>query len=213
MAAFQLRDSRPRFNTEEAAVNNNKHYDARASMTDSFELKFGSDEESIGAIVALQRGLILTGYANVEFVLSDFLIRCSNIGFYNEIVPEKFPYPIEKRLKCLRSILVSPGPFQKYQIGLLSLVDQLVDFEDLRHMMSHGMLVLQYNKLDPGESRVIFKRYDVGRDRTLVLHNADLSLESFCKKQLDVTKYSHEVVRLMWQILEESRLPPPPMTP
>ena len=59
-------------------------------MTDSFELKFGSDEESIGAIVALQRGLILTGYANVEFVLSDFLIRCSNIGFYNEIVPEKF---------------------------------------------------------------------------------------------------------------------------
>ena len=29
-------------------------------------------------------------------------------------------------------------------------------------MMSHGMLVLQYNKLDPGESRVIFKRYDVG---------------------------------------------------
>ena len=29
-------------------------------MTDSFELKFGSDEESIGAIVALQRGLILT---------------------------------------------------------------------------------------------------------------------------------------------------------
>jgi hypothetical protein len=94
---------------------------------------------------ALLRGAIITSYAQVEFLLADFAIRCRARAVYASVCP-KFPYKLEDRIKATRRIIRTPGPFSVYADKVEALCAGLLQFEEMRHFMAHGFQIIRNNK-------------------------------------------------------------------
>lgn len=104
------------------------------------------------------RGKIITGYAQVEFFLADLSVKLNL----------KFPYLIKDRIKAVKAIAERPD-YADFKDELNEVCDRLIEFDDLRHFMAHGMVMVttdlkgnhliemrRYQREDGS-----FKRYDL----------------------------------------------------
>jgi hypothetical protein len=92
------------------------------------------------------RGKIITGYAQVEFFLADLSVKLN----------VKFPFKIKDRIKAAKEIADRPG-YSEYREELHEICDQLARYDNIRHFMAHGLVMI---KSMAGQHSVEMRRYD-----------------------------------------------------
>lgn len=117
-------------------------------------------QKNIIQTAAFLRGTIITSFAQVEFILADLAVKCERFPEYKALL-RKFPYKLEERIKAVKNLLSAPGPLVKYRNEVEPLVQKILDYEELRHFLAHGLLivktagdehVLQYRMYRPGKN-------------------------------------------------------------
>ena len=92
------------------------------------------------------RGKIMTGYGQVEFFLADLSVKLNL----------KFPYLIKDRIKAAKEIADRPD-YAEFRDELNALCDELIKYDDLRHFMAHGMVMLTTDL--KGQHLIEMRRY------------------------------------------------------
>jgi hypothetical protein len=138
------------------------------------------------------RGKIITGYAQVEFLLADISVKLN----------VKFPYLIKDRIKEAKKIVERPG-YEKYRDELFEICDRLVDYVDLRHFMAHGMVMI--TTMGPAHSLEMrrYERSGEGKFKQFFLFS---DLDKLRGNAADVGEYSSRAVRLFQKIYLEQQL-------
>jgi hypothetical protein len=96
----------------------------------------------------LLRGKIITGYSLVEYVLADISVR----------LDLKFPYRIKDRIKVVKQIVDRPE-YEAYRKDVHRVCDELLQYEDLRNSMAHGILTLETTP-DQTSHRFVLQKYE-----------------------------------------------------
>ena len=81
------------------------------------------------------RGRIISAYAQVEFLLADFISK----------LEDRFAYRIELRIKGVRKIAEIHG-YEAYRHDLHRLSDELLVYDELRHFMAHGFMRAEFDR-------------------------------------------------------------------
>lgn len=129
---------------------------------------------------AFMRGSIVTSYAQVEFLLADFVFRChANAGK----AQPTFPYSVDDRIKAVRSIVATDERFAPYRKEVGEVAGGLLRYREMRDMMAHGMQLLrtrgiEWHQLDYRMFRVAKgKIIEVGQMNTDVVQMANAAKE------------------------------------
>ena len=157
------------------------------------------DERHLTAETVRARGAIIGSYAQVEFVLADFAVKCSRRADFAPLV-DGFPYKMEARLRAVTSIL-KRQPFRQYRSAAKPLVIGLERWESLRHMMAHGFLMIEVTT--DGRHRLLFRMYEPAGDRGALLHTFPTNLGLLVRASLEATEYAHKFVTLFRRIYLE----------
>jgi hypothetical protein len=148
------------------------------------------------------RGSIIGSYAQVEFVLADFAVKCSRRPEFAALV-DGFPYKMEARLRAVTTIL-KREPFRRYRDVAKPLVTGLERWEELRHMMAHGFLMIEVTA--EGQHRLVFRMYEPAGDREAILHTFPTNLELLVQASVEAAAYAHSFVTLFRRIYLEQAI-------
>jgi hypothetical protein len=99
-----------------------------------------SDIADATAEAVYWRGQFIHRHAGVEFALSELLIRARLLDEYAEI--GDLPFVWRRRVKLLERMLSLPGRLAAYQEKLLSPLREIDELEDYRHLLVHGLMVV-----------------------------------------------------------------------
>jgi hypothetical protein len=88
------------------------------------------------------RGVIVSSYAHVEYLLADILISCNHMQEYNDPA-FRYPYSFDSRMKKVGEFFDKPGPLQKYRDEVLKAIAEFDRFSDMRHFMAHGIMIVK----------------------------------------------------------------------
>jgi hypothetical protein len=138
------------------------------------------------------RGKIITGYAQVEFLLADLSVKLN----------VKFPFKIKDRIKAAKEIAERPG-YGKYRDELHEICDHLVDYDDLRHFMAHGLVTITTMA---GAHSVEMRRYDRKDKELFVQYHLFTDLDNLRNAALDIAAYSTRAVQLFRTVYLEQEL-------
>ena len=94
------------------------------------------------------RGAIISSYAQVEFLLTDLTMRCRSLPAYAEISP-RFPYKLTTKITRTKELVEANGPLSAYANDVLALVDRISGYEELRHFIAHGQIVVSTQGTTP----------------------------------------------------------------
>jgi hypothetical protein len=96
-------------------------------------------EEVIAAVEEGQRlrGWIANGYAQVEYLLGDIIVRSHGVKEY-ESLKDRLPHRPEKRIAKVREILEIDGYFSKHRGRVEELIDAFEAHQETRHLLVHG---------------------------------------------------------------------------
>ena len=101
------------------------------------------------------RGMIITSYAHIEFLLADICLKAWQREEYAHLAGP-FPYKADTRIKAVSKLLDTDGPLKTYRPGVQPVLDELLSFEELRHFVAHGLLVVTP---DPSGPRMQYRLY------------------------------------------------------
>ncbi|MES2148073.1 MAG: hypothetical protein V4491_09505 [Pseudomonadota bacterium] len=98
-----------------------------------------SQEEVIGAIEEGQRlrGWIANGYAQVEYLLGDIIVRSHDMPEY-EAMKERLPHRPEKRIAKVKQILEVDGYFAQHRDEVEWVIEAFESQQPTRHLLVHG---------------------------------------------------------------------------
>lgn len=102
------------------------------------------------------RGWIVSGYASVELMMADLIVRSQSLPEY-EHFPKTPPFNVTKRLKRFREIISADGPFAPDRTALLQIADVFTASEEVRHFLVHGMA--RFFWTSGGDMVMSFRRY------------------------------------------------------
>jgi len=88
------------------------------------------------------RGSIITSYAHIEFLLADICLKAWQKAEYAHLAGP-FPYKTDSRIKAVGALFDSDGPLKPHRPGVQPVLDQLLTFEELRHFVAHGLLIVR----------------------------------------------------------------------
>ena len=154
---------------------------------------------------ALVRGAIITSYAQVEAFLLDLVMRVRVRPDYAGVY-DKFPYRLEDRIKAVRKIMAHPGLLHAYRDDMEALVDGLLPFEEIRHMMAHGLQTITFQH--PGEHTLTYRLYRPGKGGKIEAGVMVTDLAQLGNATLKIARYSNEVVELFYRIYTEQGIEP-----
>jgi len=128
------------------------------------------------------RGKIITGYAQVEFLLADISVKLNM----------NFPYLLKDRIKEAKKIVERPG-YEKYRAELFEICDRLVEYDDLRHFMAHGLVMI--TTMGPAHCLELrrYQRKAEGKFKQLFLYS---NLDNLRNDAAEVCAYSSRAVGL-----------------
>jgi hypothetical protein len=98
-------------------------------------------DRSIVTDAIFSRGSIITSYAHIEHLLADICLQSWKTSEYAHLAG-LFPYKTESRIKAVRSLLETAGPLKSYHGELEPVLDDLLTFEELRHFVAHGVMIV-----------------------------------------------------------------------
>ena len=156
---------------------------------------------SVISQAAFLRGSIITSYAQVEHLLADIFLRCQPMPDYNSL-PAKFPFKLATRIKLVRQMVGMPGPLAIYGERFESVISRLLEFEEIRHFMAHGLLHVKTRKDEWHE--LVYRMYrqkDNIEEGQMV---TDLTQLDFAARE--VGKYSTQAVSLFRDVYLEHKI-------
>ena len=151
-----------------------------------------SPDQVIAAIEEGQRlrGWITNGYAQVEYLLGDIIVRSHDLDEYEE-VRERLPHRPEKRIAMVRKILEVDGYFSKHRDEVEWLIEAFELHQQTRHLLVHGFCTahhtpngdfgLQFRKwhrdgANDAEIQRTFRLIDLEYERAQFTHAAERAL-------------------------------------
>jgi hypothetical protein len=102
------------------------------------------------------RGNIITSYAHIEFLLADICLKAWQLGEYAHLAGA-FPYKTDSRIKAVRALFEGEGPLKPHREGIQPALDKLLSFEELRHFVAHGLLIV--TPMPPSDAMLQYRLY------------------------------------------------------
>lgn len=148
------------------------------------------------------RGRIVSHYSHAEFLLGDFAVKCHALGLYR---PNnfKFPYRLESKLAAVREISQTVDIMKKYEGRIGGLINQIMMFEEMRHFMAHGWMMLKYNKV---QNLIEMRMYDQAKNEPLKLQIREFSIDQMRSFSEAASKFVEEVMHLFREIYLTEKL-------
>ena len=143
------------------------------------------------------RGRIVASYAQVEFLLADISVK----------LDLRFPYLIDARIKAVRRIAERDG-YQVYKDELDRVCEELLQYDEIRHFMTHGFLSLTMDR--NGNHQFEFLRYERDGQGKFTLLSGKTTIERLRQAADDIGQYVSHVIRLFERIYRENKLEPKP---
>lgn len=106
-----------------------------------------------------QRGWISNGYAQVEFLLGDLIMRCREFPQYAEQT-QTFTHSAVKRVKKVRSMLAIDGPLTAHAEAIGEVLDAFEVNHDIRNLLAHGFCEFHFTPTD--DAAMVFRIYERG---------------------------------------------------
>ena len=141
------------------------------------------------------RGRIVASYAQVEFLLADLVVK----------LDLHFPYLVDARIKAVKKIAERPG-YEIYREELDRVCDELSQYDELRHFMTHGFLSLTMDRKDNHQFE--FLRYQREGDGKFNMLAAKTTIERLRQAAQDIGEYVSHVIGLFERIYREKKLEP-----
>lgn len=139
------------------------------------------------------RGKILTSYAQVEFLLADLSVK----------LDLRFPYLVKDRIKAAKRICERPG-FEVYKHELAVVCDQLLDYDEMRNLMTHGFLMLTTDK--KGHHKFDMRLYQRTGEGTFNLLEIETNIVRLRASADHIVEYVNRAVALFGRIYLEQKL-------
>ena len=126
------------------------------------------------------RGLIITGYSLIEYILADISVR----------LDLKFPYRIKDRIKAAKKIVDRPD-YEAYRHDFHRACDELLRYDEIRNFMAHGILFLTTieNQTSHKFTMRLYERCGAGKFRH---QTREFSIEDLRTYAGDVLKYTDD---------------------
>ena len=121
------------------------------------------------------RGRIVAAYAQVEFLLADISVK----------LDLRFPYLVKDRIKAVKRIADREG-YGIYKEAIERVCDELLEYDDLRHFMTHGFLSLEVDKRQTNLNFCAISAKTQGDSNLL---SADTTIENLRDAANDITEY------------------------
>ena len=106
--------------------------------------------------IQMDRGWIVSSYAQVELLMADAIVQVQNVSEY-EHLPKTPPFNVTKRAKRFREIVEMPGPIALDRDLLLNVIDTWEATEEIRHFLVHGFAIFRFT--EAGDMAMTFRRY------------------------------------------------------
>jgi len=138
---------------------------------------------------------IAGAYAQVEFLSADISVK----------LDLRSPYLIEARIKAVKRIADRHG-YEIYKDELEPACEELLQYDELRHLMTHGFLRLTTDK--KGNHQFEFLRYQRDGEGKFKLLSAKTTIERLRQAAGDIGEYVSHVIKLFERIYREQKLEP-----
>jgi hypothetical protein len=104
-----------------------------------------SDKEIIAVIEEMtsHRAWIINSFSQIECRLGDLIVQCERFGEYEKLNKLQLPMGSGKRVERVRELMKS-GPLAEHAVALDRVLTRFMEFEELRHMMTHGYAALHH---------------------------------------------------------------------
>jgi hypothetical protein len=143
------------------------------------------------------RGRIVASYAQVEFLLADISVK----------LDLRFPYLITARIKAVKRIAEREG-YKVYKDELDQACEELLQYNDLRHFMTHGFLSLTMDR--KGNHQFEFLRYQREEKGQFTMLSGKTTIGRLREAADDIGRYVSHVMKLFEKIYREKKLEPKP---
>ena len=135
------------------------------------------------------RGWITNSYAQIEFMLGDFILRCAQFAEYAEHT-KTLPHGAPDRVKRVRAIVNKNGPAARFSNELKQILDQFEARHETRNLLAHGFC--EYLYTPDGDAALQFQKWhrqpsrnDARLIRQFRLSEMQTEMESFSKMAQD----------------------------
>jgi hypothetical protein len=151
---------------------------------------------------AFLRGAIITSFAQVEFLLADLAVKCQRFPEYESMLA-KFPYKLEDRMKAIQRLLEVPGPLAAYRKEAEPLIAKIIDYEELRHFLAHGLLMM---KTFEGGHILEYRMYRPAGKEKLEIGFLGTDTHQLENNSIEIAAYTQSVVVLFRKIYLEQKI-------
>jgi hypothetical protein len=111
------------------------------------------------------RGNMITSYAHIEFLLADICLKAWQLSEYVHLAGV-FPYKTDSRIRAVRALFECNGPLKPYREGVQPALDQLLTFEERRHFIAHGLMIV--TPLPPDDVMLEYRLYRTTKHGTAI---------------------------------------------
>lgn len=147
-------------------------------------------QKEIIKTAALLRGTIITSFAQVEFVLADFAVKCERFPEYKLLI-KKFPYRLEDRIKAVQALIAAPGPLAAYREEIQLLINRILKFEEMRHFLAHGCLIVKVS----GEGHLLeYRMYRPVKGGRLELGFLETNVDQLSYAAKEIASYAQSIM-------------------
>jgi hypothetical protein len=134
-------------------------------------------------------------YAHIEFLLADL---CEKVWARPDYASLRavFPYRMETRIAEVRKIFSYDGPLKQYQAPVEALLSRLQDYEEMRHFMAHGVMLIDYSS-----SQVEMRLYRPTKGGRVEIRTKIFSdIHQLENVTAEIAQFADDWVRLLLQI-------------
>jgi hypothetical protein len=169
-------------------------------------LMVNDTQKTIIASAATLRGAIITSYAQVENLLADIVLRSRLLPEYNAL-PKGLPYKLSTRIARVRQLVGMPGPLTKYKDEFTMIADELKRFEEIRHFMAHGLLIVRHR--DDGTASLIYRMFRESKASGVEEGVLETNLDQLQGSAIKIGLYTARAVTLFRDVYRAHDLAPP----
>jgi len=83
------------------------------------------------------RGWVANGYAQVEYLLGDIIMKALDMPEYGEL-PKRLPHGAPKRIERVNKVLEIEGFFSKFEEELIWILEAFGAHHETRNLLAHG---------------------------------------------------------------------------
>lgn len=162
-----------------------------------------SENDTIMEQMLIQRGMILTCFAQIEWFLGKMLIEAHAHREYGD-QDLSFSINIEKRIRLVRQLLKAEGPYHEFNERMTTILDQLEGYIELRNFMAHGVLISSFHETHGVVFRMrMFKAFKGGEEAEGIM---DFSISKLVNETKSISDTAKNMIKIVRQIAQKHSL-------